>query len=173
MKMTGKPLHFETAEAWRAWLERNHDTQDDVWLTIYKKHSETPSVTLMQAMEEAICFGWIDSQMQPVDAERYVLRFTPRRKTSNWSERNKGWAARLIEEGRMTDAGLAKIEEAKRSGRWGKVPGRPSAPGGVHPEGRRHRPRPAQRPLGGGERVLRRREGGRGLRGGPGTDGDS
>jgi uncharacterized protein YdeI (YjbR/CyaY-like superfamily) len=116
--MTGEPIHFAAVENWRSWLEQNHATEADVWLTIYKKHSETPSVTVQEAMQEAICFGWIDSSMQPIDGERYALRFTPRRKTSNWSERNKGWAARLIEEGRMTEAGLAKIEEAKRNGRW-------------------------------------------------------
>ena len=118
--MTGEPLHFATAEKWRRWLERHHATDDDVWLLISKKHAETQSVTLHQAMQEAICFGWIDSSMQPIDGERYALRFTPRRKTSNWSERNKGWAVQLIEEGRMTEAGLAKIDEAKRNGRWDK-----------------------------------------------------
>jgi uncharacterized protein YdeI (YjbR/CyaY-like superfamily) len=124
MKMTGEPIHFATAAKWRAWLEQNHPTEDDVWLMIYKKHSETQSVTLPEAMQEAICFGWIDSSMQPIDGERYALRFTPRRKTSSWSERNRGWAAKLIEEGRMTEAGLAKIEEAKRNGRWQKLPRR-------------------------------------------------
>ena len=116
--MTGEPVHFATPAEWRAWLEQNHATKEDAWLMIYKKHSGTPSVTLQEAMQEAICFGWIDSSMQPIDGERYALRFTPRRKTSNWSERNKGWAATLIEEGRMTEAGLARIEEAKRNGRW-------------------------------------------------------
>ena len=120
MKMTGEPLHFATAEKWRGWLERHHATDDDVWLLISKKHAETPSVTLHQAMQEAICFGLIDSSMQPIDGGRYALRFTPRRKTSTWSERNKRWAAKLIEEGRMTEAGLAKIDEAKRNGRWNK-----------------------------------------------------
>jgi uncharacterized protein YdeI (YjbR/CyaY-like superfamily) len=120
MKMTGEPLHFATADDWRRWLERHHATDDDVWLLISKKHAETTSLSLHQAMQEAICFGWIDSSMQPIDDERYALRFTPRRKTSTWSERNKGWAAQLIEEGRMTEAGLAKIDEAKRNGRWDK-----------------------------------------------------
>jgi uncharacterized protein YdeI (YjbR/CyaY-like superfamily) len=118
MKMTGEPLHFATAEKWRAWLEANHASEEDAWLLISKKGAQTPSVTLHQAMQEAICFGWIDSNMQPIDEERYALRFTPRRRTSNWSERNKAWAATLIEEGRMTEAGLAKIEEARRNGRW-------------------------------------------------------
>ena len=125
MKMTGKPIHFATAEDWRAWLEANHPTEEDVWLMIYKKHAATPSVTLQEAMQEAICFGWIDSSMQPIDGERYALRFTPRRKTSNWSERNKGWAAKLIQEGRMAEAGLAKIEEAKQNGRWGEEDPKP------------------------------------------------
>jgi uncharacterized protein YdeI (YjbR/CyaY-like superfamily) len=121
MKMTGRPLHFTTVDEWRTWLKANHATQDEVWLMIYKRHAETPSVTLTETVEEALCFGWIDSQMQPIDEERYALRFTPRRKTSNWSERNKGWATKLIEEGRMTEAGLAKIEEAKRNGRWDRA----------------------------------------------------
>jgi uncharacterized protein YdeI (YjbR/CyaY-like superfamily) len=130
MKMTGQPLSFTTAEAWRAWLEENHATADDVWLMIYKKHSMTPSVSLEQTMQEAICFGWIDSLMQPIGDDRYALRSTPRRKGSNWSERNKVWADRLIGEGRMTEAGLAKIEEAKRNGRWDRSP-RPDGAGGV------------------------------------------
>jgi uncharacterized protein YdeI (YjbR/CyaY-like superfamily) len=118
MKMTGQPLHFTTADEWRTWLEANHATQDEVWVMIYKRHAETPSVTLEETVEEALCFGWIDSQMQPIDGERHAQRFTPRRKTSNWSERNKERAAKLIEQGRMTEAGLAKIDEAKRNGRW-------------------------------------------------------
>jgi uncharacterized protein YdeI (YjbR/CyaY-like superfamily) len=120
MKMTGEPIHFTTAEKWRSWLEENRASQDGAWLLIYKKHSETPSVTVDQAVEEALCFGWIDSSMQPIDGDRYALRFTPRRKGSNWSDRNKERVARLIEAGRMTEAGLAAIEQAKRTGRWEK-----------------------------------------------------
>ena len=121
MKMT-EPLHCTTAEEWRTWLEENHATQDGVWLMIYKKHAATPSVTLEQGIEEALCFGWVDSAMRPIDGERYALRYTPRRKGSNWSERNKERVGTLIEQGRMTDAGFAKIEEAKRNGRWDKAP---------------------------------------------------
>jgi uncharacterized protein YdeI (YjbR/CyaY-like superfamily) len=119
MKMTGHPIHFVTTEDWRSWLEGNHATENDVWLMIYKRHSETSSVTVDQAVEEALCFGWIDSSMQPIDEDRYALRFTPRRKASNWSERNKTRVAKLIEEGRMTEAGLAEVERAKQDGRWG------------------------------------------------------
>ena len=119
MKMTGDPIHFVTTEDWRSWLEGNHATENDVWLMIHKRHSETVSITVDQAVEEALCFGWIDSSMQPIDGDRYALRFTPRRKGSNWSERNKARVAKLTEEGRMTEAGLAEIERAMQSGRWG------------------------------------------------------
>ena len=116
MKMTGQPLHFTTVGEWRTWLEANHATQDEVWLTIYKRHAETPSVTLTETVEEALCFGWIDSQMQPIDGDRHAQRFTPRRKTSNWSERNRERAARLIEQGRMTYAALPRSKRPSRTG---------------------------------------------------------
>jgi uncharacterized protein YdeI (YjbR/CyaY-like superfamily) len=118
MEMTGDPVPFPTPDAWRSWLEEHHASEDDVWMMIAKKHAGVPSITLPEAMKEALCFGWIDSAMQPIDGEWYALRFTPRRTSSNWSARNRGWALQLIEEGRMTGAGLAKIEEAKRTGRW-------------------------------------------------------
>ncbi len=118
MKITGKLLTFATVGEWRAWLEEHHAGEDGAWLTISKKGATTSSVALVPATEEALCFGWIDSAMQPIDEERYALRFTRRRKGSNWSAVNRARAQRLIEEGRMTDAGLAAIEEAKRSGRW-------------------------------------------------------
>jgi uncharacterized protein YdeI (YjbR/CyaY-like superfamily) len=118
MEKTGRPLRCRTAEEWRSWLERNHDANDGVWLMIGKKGSKIRLVTLAQATEEALCFGWIDSAMRPVDDEHFVLRYTPRRTGSNWSARNVALAERLIEEGRMTEAGLAEIDAAKRSGRW-------------------------------------------------------
>jgi uncharacterized protein YdeI (YjbR/CyaY-like superfamily) len=118
MEKTGRPLRCRTADEWRSWLERNHDSFDEVWLMIGKKSSKIRLVTLAQATEEALCFGWIDSAMRPVDDDHFVLRYTPRRKGSNWSARNIALAARLIDEGRMADAGFAEIEAAKRSGRW-------------------------------------------------------
>ena len=118
MEITGKPLHFTTPDEWRAWLQANHATEKDVWLTFYKKHSATRSITFEEATDEALSFGWIDSSMKRIDDEKYVLRYTPRRKGSNWSERNKKRVAELIEAGRMTEAGLAKIDEAKQSGKW-------------------------------------------------------
>ena len=116
--MTERPLHAATAKEWRAWLERNHADRHEVWLQISKKGATTPSVTLREATEEALCFGWIDSVMHPIDEESYALRYTPRRKGSKWSRRMKEWAMQLIEEGRMTQAGLAKIQEAEQNGRW-------------------------------------------------------
>jgi uncharacterized protein YdeI (YjbR/CyaY-like superfamily) len=109
-----------TAEEWRAWLEANHSVEKEVWLMFYKKHAATPCVTYEEATEEALCFGWIDSLMKRIDDEKRALRYTPRRKGSLWSERNKRLVARLIEQGRMTEAGLAKIEEAKQNGGWDK-----------------------------------------------------
>ena len=85
---------------------------------ISKKHASTPSPTLREAMNEALCFGWIDSVLRPIDDEQYALRFTPRRKGSRWSKRNREWAETLIEQGQMTEAGLERIREAQRSGRW-------------------------------------------------------
>ena len=118
MKITGQPLHCSTAEEWHAWLQRNHAVEKEVWLIIYKKHAATRSLTLEEATEEALCFGWIDSIMKRIDDEKNALRYTPRRKGSNWSEANKKRAAKLIEQGRMTEAGLAKIDEAKENGEW-------------------------------------------------------
>lgn len=120
MEITGQPLHFTSGDDWRAWLQAHHGVEKEAWVTIYKRHATTPSVTLEEATEEALCFGWIDSSMKPIDDEKYALRYTPRRKGSNWSESNKKRAARLIEQGRMTEAGLATIEDAKRNGKWDK-----------------------------------------------------
>jgi uncharacterized protein YdeI (YjbR/CyaY-like superfamily) len=118
MKISGRALVFPNPEAWRAWLEEHHASEDEAWVVICKKHGTTPLVSLVEATEEALCFGWIDSSMQPIDTERYALRYTPRRKASNWSPANRARVDRLIAEGRMSDAGFAAIEEAKRNGRW-------------------------------------------------------
>jgi uncharacterized protein YdeI (YjbR/CyaY-like superfamily) len=121
MKITGQPLHLTTAGEWRAWLQEHHAVEREIWLVIYKKHTLTPSVTFEAATEEALCFGWVDSFMRRLDDERYALRYTPRRKGSTWSKGNRRLAERLIEEGRMAEAGLAKIDEAKQNGQWEKA----------------------------------------------------
>lgn len=113
-----KALYFESSREWRKWLERNHDKEREAWLMHYKKGTGESGVSYSEAVEEALCFGWIDSKGKRIDDKRFVLKYSPRKAKSVWSMVNKERAERLIEAGRMTDAGLAKIEEAKRSGLW-------------------------------------------------------
>ena len=104
--------------AWRAWLRRHHRTAPGAWLVYHKKHSDTPSVTYEEAVQEALCYGWIDSLVRALDRDRYRQLFTPRKPRSTWSQANKRRVARLLAEGRMQPAGLAKIEAAKANGSW-------------------------------------------------------
>ena len=110
-------LYVATREEWREWLERNHDRSDGIWLIYYKKGSGKPRVAYDDAVEEALCFGWIDSTAKRVDEEKYAQRFTPRRRGSGWSELNIRRMEKLIKEGRVTEAGLAKFTDlvAQRS----------------------------------------------------------
>lgn len=103
---------------WRAWLAENHDRREGVWFVYFKKSAGKPRVTYDEAVEEALCFGWIDSVPRKLDDERSKLLFTPRKKKSVWSKPNKQRVARLIETGQMTDAGLAKIAAAQADGSW-------------------------------------------------------
>ncbi len=102
-------LYVTNRDDWRAWLQANHVRESEVWLIYYKKHTGQPSIPYDVAVEEALCFGWIDSTVKRIDDERYMQRFTPRKDNSNWSELNKTRARKLIAERRMTKAGLAKI----------------------------------------------------------------
>jgi uncharacterized protein YdeI (YjbR/CyaY-like superfamily) len=111
-------LVFITRDAWRTWLEENHATAKEAWLLHYKKHIGKPGLSLEEAVEEALCFGWIDGVLKPIDEEKYALRYSPRKKDSIWSETNKRRVGKLIKQGRMTEAGLAKVREAKASGEW-------------------------------------------------------
>lgn len=104
-----KTLCVANREEWRAWLKRNYESETEIWLIYYKKHTGQPSVTYDEAVEEALCFGWIDGIVKRIDDEKYSQRFTPRKPRSNWSELNKTRVAKLIGEGKMTQAGLAKI----------------------------------------------------------------
>jgi uncharacterized protein YdeI (YjbR/CyaY-like superfamily) len=104
--------------AWRAWLEANHQTVDGVWLKFAKQASPVKTVTYGQAVEEALCFGWIDGQARGHDEHFYPQRFTPRRRRSVWSQINREKATGLIETGRMAPAGLAQVEAARADGRW-------------------------------------------------------
>lgn len=120
MKITGK-LHVTNRDDWRAWLRKNYDTKKEVWLIYYKRHTGKPRIPYDDAVEEALCFGWIDSLVKKIDDEKFVQKFTPRKGKSKWSEANKKRARKMIKEGKMTKAGLAKIREAKSNGEWFKT----------------------------------------------------
>lgn len=115
-----KELYMKTREEWRAWLERNHAISRGVWLVYYKKHTGKPRVPYNDAVEEALCFGWIDSLVKKLDEERYCQKFTPRNKKSEWSDLNKQRVQNMTDKGLMTEAGLLKIRAAKKSGKWDK-----------------------------------------------------
>ena len=103
---------------WRAWLEANAGTASAVWLVVYKKGSGQPSITWDEAVEEALCFGWIDSKAKPIDDLRYRQYFSPRKPTSVWSKVNKARIERLIADGLMREPGLRAIATAKANGSW-------------------------------------------------------
>lgn len=112
-------LTVPDASAWRAWLAANHGEQPGTWLVLAKKGTTEPTdLTYAQALDEALCFGWIDGQGRRRDETTHRQRFTPRRARSLWSARNVGIIARLLAEGRMHPAGLAEVERAKADGRW-------------------------------------------------------
>jgi uncharacterized protein YdeI (YjbR/CyaY-like superfamily) len=105
-----KTLYVPNREEWRAWLTKHHKAETEVWLIYYKRQSGRPRIPYDDAVEEALCFGWIDSIVKRIDDEKFAQKFTPRRNTSNWSELNKRRLRKLIREGRMTEAGLARID---------------------------------------------------------------
>lgn len=105
----GETLYVTEREDFRKWLEKNHKSKKEIWLIQYKKATKKPSIHYVDAVEEAICFGWIDGLEKSMDSERYVLRFSPRRPKSNWTETNKERARRMIVEGKMTETGLATL----------------------------------------------------------------
>ena len=103
---------------WRRWLTRNHRQSESIWLITYKKHCPSLHVSYDEIVEEALCFGWIDSQPRKLDEDRTMLRLSPRKPKSMWSRLNKTRVRKLVSEQRMTPAGLAKIEAAKQDGSW-------------------------------------------------------
>ncbi len=111
-------FHATSREQWREWLEKNHSAKKEVWLIYYKIHTGKPSIPYDDSVEEALCFGWIDGVIKKLDDEKFVRKFMPRRKNSRWSELNKKRAERMIMEGRMTEAGMVRIREAKQSSEW-------------------------------------------------------
>ena len=113
-----KALYFADRAAWRQWLEQNHAKESEALLIHYRKESRKTNLNHFDAVEEALCFGWIDSILRRVDDERFVLKYTPRKPNSIWSKVNRDKAIQLIKDGKMTPAGLAKINEAKKNGNW-------------------------------------------------------
>ena len=108
-----KTFYPKTRAQWRRWLEKNHARADEVWLVYYKKSSGKPRISYDDAVEEALCFGWIDGLQRGIDDERFAQRFTPRRKGSSWSEPNKQRLRRLIAAGQVTPAGLEAARDVK------------------------------------------------------------
>jgi uncharacterized protein YdeI (YjbR/CyaY-like superfamily) len=116
-----KELHFVDRHDWRSWLEKNHETKREAWLIFYKKHTGTPNVTYDDAVEEALCFGWIDSIIKRIDHEKFARKFTPRKLNSRWSGSNKKRATKMINEGKMMKTGLELIVQAKNCGEWNRT----------------------------------------------------
>jgi len=111
-------LYVKSGMEWRKWLTKSHNKVDELWLIFYKRGTGKPSIDYEVAVEEALCFGWIDSIIKKIDEERYARKFTPRKDKSVWSESNKKRVKKVIKEGRMTECGLMKIKAAKKSGKW-------------------------------------------------------
>jgi uncharacterized protein YdeI (YjbR/CyaY-like superfamily) len=134
----GETIYVTTREEFRAWLEENHRLKKEIWLIQYKKVTRKPSIPYVEAVEEAICYGWIDGFEKGMDGDRYATRFTRRRPKSNWTETNKERAQRMIAEGKMTESGRmtlppevlkAKVEGLDEDGQiiFSKTSGRKGA----------------------------------------------
>jgi uncharacterized protein YdeI (YjbR/CyaY-like superfamily) len=116
-----RTVHVTARAEWRAWLKENHDKEKEIWLIYYKKHTGKPRVAYDDAVEEALCYGWIDSIVKRIDDETYAQKFTPRKAESKWSELNKRRVEKLIKAGKMTEFGLKPVEAAKQGGAWERV----------------------------------------------------
>lgn len=113
-----KVREFPDAQSFYAWLEKHHDSEDEVWIKIHKLGSGLPSITAKQAIDAVLCWGWIDAIRKGWDDVSFVQRYTHRGKKSAWSDINKANVARLVDEGKMTEHGLRHVELAKADGRW-------------------------------------------------------
>lgn len=120
-------IAFPDQKAWEKWLKTNHRKSDGIWLQLARKSSGTPSVTYTEAIETALCYGWIDGQKQAHSPEAWLQKFTPRGRRSIWSRINREKALALIENGKMGPAGLAEVERAKQDGRWEQAYDSPSS----------------------------------------------
>lgn len=111
-------MPFKSSVEFRHWLENNHAKSDGIWLHFFKKDSGVKSVTYAEALDQALCYGWIDGQAKPFDESSWLQRYTPRRPKSLWSKNNTLHVERLMKAGKMTPAGLDAVEKAKSDGRW-------------------------------------------------------
>ncbi len=109
---------FATGGAFEQWLDAHHASDPGLWVVLAKKGTAIASLSFAEALETALCFGWVDSKMQRYDDDRYLLRYQPRKPRSTWSPRNRELAERLVTEGRMRPSGLAQMEAARADGRW-------------------------------------------------------
>jgi uncharacterized protein YdeI (YjbR/CyaY-like superfamily) len=127
-----EPISFKTRQAWSAWLERNHQTSPGVWVRLAKKASAVESIAYPEAVEVALCYGWIDGAKKGAGDQTWLQRFVPRTATSLWSRINREKALALVEAGHMKPAGLAAMEQARKNGRWDNAydpPSRATVPG--------------------------------------------
>lgn len=120
-------IEFKSQKEWRTWLSKNHRSSDGIWMRIYKKDSGQVTIYYPAALDEALCFGWIDGQKKSHDDKSFLQRFTPRRARSIWSKINIGHVARLTAAGKMMPAGLEQVEKAKADGRWAQAYDSPRA----------------------------------------------
>ena len=128
MNKTGLPIiSFKSPKEWASWLAKNHAKSSGIWLRLFKKDSGVATVTYAEALDEALCYGWIDGQLDKYDEKSWLRKFSPRRPQSIWSKRNIEHVNRLTECGKMKPAGLKEVEAAKADGRWGRAYDSPSA----------------------------------------------
>ena len=126
-KLTTLPIiEFKTAKTFETWLSKNHEDSSGLWLKIFKKDSGKKTISYAEALDVALCYGWIDGQKKSYDEEAWLQKFCPRRAKSIWSKINTGHVERLIQEGRMKPAGLKAVEQAKADGNWEKAYDSPS-----------------------------------------------
>ena len=113
-----KTRFFKNRAAFRSWLEKNHDRETELWLVYYKVTTGKQSIKYEEAVQEALCFGWIDSTLRRIDDEKHMQKYTPRKEKSNWSASNKNRVKKLMQQGLMTEYGMHKIRAAKKNGSW-------------------------------------------------------
>jgi uncharacterized protein YdeI (YjbR/CyaY-like superfamily) len=118
MVKPGNHLKFQYRDQWRRWLEKHHTIETEAWLILYKKKYQDQGLALDEAIEEALCFGWIDGKLNRLDEKCFMLRFSPRTETSIWSMSNIRRVEKLIKAGKMTEAGEKKINQAQENGQW-------------------------------------------------------